>query len=357
MRRRIRAREALTAAALCLALGATGCAKKGMPTGGPPDLDPPRIVNVSPDSGAAAVPLDVTISVEFSEGMEPRGTGAAVELAPPVEIRARRWKGRVLTLELRDSLKLGRTYTLFVGGGARDRHGNALAQPRTVVFTTAETFPPGVLDGKLEAVGFRAPGTLLWCYRDGRAPDSTARDFDALGVADGQGRFRISGLAAPAKWRIWAFADLNFNRSFEPASDLLAAADTTLELTTAAPEARDLLVRMVNPRAPGRFAGSITDTLNDSLGVLRLQVIADADTSRKLLYEVIASGFDFRWDPGAYRVRAFRDLDRNKAWKRETEPASEEMRIVLTPGGELVGAVFLLTRPEPAGAAPTGSGP
>ncbi|MBP8137117.1 MAG: hypothetical protein KAY61_02840, partial [Candidatus Eisenbacteria bacterium] len=88
-----------------------------------------------------------------------------------------------------------------------------------------------------------------------------------------------------------------------------------------------------------------------------LQVIADADTSRKLLYEVIASGFDFRWDPGAYRVRAFRDLDRNKAWKRETEPASEEMRIVLTPGGELVGAVFLLTRPEPAGAAPTGSGP
>ncbi len=357
MRRPIRARRAAAAAALCLVLAATGCAKKGMPTGGPPDLEPPRIVSVSPDSGAANVPLDTKLVVEFSEGMEPRGTGAAVELAPPVEIRSRHWKGRVLTLELRDSLKLGRTYTLFVGGGARDRHGNALSQPRTVVFTTAETFPPGVLDGKLEAVGFRAPGTLLWCYRDGRAPDSTARDFDALGVADGQGRFRISGLAAPAKWRIWAFADLNYNRSFEPASDLLASADTTLELTLAAPEARNLLVRMVNPRAPGRFAGSITDTLNDSLGVLRLQVVADSDTTRKLQYEVIASGFDFRWDPGGYRVRAYRDLDRNKSWKRESEPASEEMRIVLTPGGELVGTVFLLTRPEPAGTAPSGSGP
>ena len=83
----------------------------------------------------------------------------------------------------------------------------------------------------------------------------------------------------------------------------------------------------------------------------------DADTSRKLLYEVIASGFDFHWDPGSYRVRAFRDLDRNKAWKRESEPASEEMRIVLTPGGELVGIVFVLTRPTPGAPPAPGSGP
>ncbi|MCC6652188.1 MAG: Ig-like domain-containing protein, partial [Candidatus Eisenbacteria bacterium] len=88
--RRISA-AAAAAAAFALLLAAAGCAKKGMPTGGPPDLDPPRILTVSPDSGAAAVPLDASIVLTFTEDMEPRGTGSAVELAPPVEIRQRRW--------------------------------------------------------------------------------------------------------------------------------------------------------------------------------------------------------------------------------------------------------------------------
>ncbi len=351
MRRRIRALEACLVAAI-FAGAATGCAKKGMPTGGPPDLEPPRIVRISPDSGAAGVSTGTRIVLEFSEGMEPRGTGDAVELAPPVPIRQRRWSGRVLTLVLGDSLVKGRTYTMFVGGGARDRHGNPLGIARSIVFTTADTFPPGVLDGRIEAVGFRAPGTLLWCYRDGRSPDSTAKDFDALGVADRDGHFRISGVAAPAKWRLWAFADLNHNRSFEPETDLLAGADTTIELTAGRPSASDLFIRMVNPRAPGRFAGSIVDTLNDSLGVLRLIVTNEADTTRRLLYEVIASGFDFKWDPGTYRVQAFRDMDRNKAWKRDTEPASEEMRVIITPAGEVVGVMFLLVRAKPEGGSP-----
>ncbi|MFN8587080.1 MAG: Ig-like domain-containing protein [Candidatus Eisenbacteria bacterium] len=352
MRRRIRALETLALALLVAA--ASGCAKKGMPTGGPPDLDPPRLVRVVPDSGAAGVPLDTRIVLEFSEGMEPRGTGDAIELAPPVRIRQRRWSGRTLTLVLGDSLAKDRTYTLFIGGNARDRHGNPFSIARSIVFTTAPVFPPGALEGKIDAVGFRAPGTLLWAYRDGRAPDSTARDFDALGVADGQGHFRISGIAAPARWRLWAFADLNHNRSFEPDADLLASADTTLELTAELPEAKDLFIRMINPRAPGRFAGSIVDTLNDSLGALRLIVTNEADTTRRLLYEVIPSGFDFKWDPGTYRVQAFRDMDRNKAWKRDTEPASEEVRVVITPGGEVVGLVFVLVR---AGTSPSGSSP
>lgn len=346
-----RAPEALRTLALALALCAAGCARKGLPSGGPPDIEPPRVVRASPDSGAAAVPPDVRLVLEFSEGMEPRGTGDAVELAPPVEIRQRRWAGRVLTLVLADSLKADHAYTLFVGGGARDRHGNPLANARTIVFTTGDKFPPGRVEGRLEAIGFNAPGTLLWCYRDGREPDSTARDFDALGVADVLGEFRIGGLAAPAKWRIWAFADLNHNRSFEPATDLLAPFDTVLTLTADDPLATGVNLRLVNPRAPGRIAGSIVDTLGDSLGVLRLIVTSQADTTRRLLYELVPTGFDFKWEPGTYRVRAFRDADRNKAWKRDAEPASEERLIVIAPGSEQTGVTFVLVRPSPAPAA------
>lgn len=352
MRKPIRAPRALAfvraGAPLVVALAAAlaGCAKKGPPTGGPPDLEPPRVESTSPDSGAAGVATHTTLKVVFSEGMEPRSTGEAVELAPPVEIRQRRWSGRSLTLVLKDSLRADHTYTLFVGSGARDLHGNALAEARTVVFTTAKVFPAGRLEGRIEATGFKAPGTALWCYRDGRAPDSTARDFDALGVADAAGTFRISGLAVPGKWRIWGFADLNRNRSYEPETDLLVRADTTLDLTRDDPVATGIRLRMLNPRAPGRFAGQVTDTLGIATGQLRLASVSLADTTRRLVYEVQDTGtFDLSWEPGTYRVRAFRDLDRNRAWRRDTEPASEEMVVTITPGGELTGVAFLLLRP------------
>jgi len=339
---RARARGAALAALLAL-LSLAGCAKKGPPSGGPPDLEPPRIVSVSPDSGAAAVPRDARVSITFSEGMEPRGTGESVEFSPPVPIRQRRWTGRTMTLVLGESLRADRTYTLFIGGNARDRHGNNLADSRSIVFTTAPTFPAGRLEGEVEAVGFTAPGTLIWCYRDGRQPDSTARDFDALGVVDRTGAFRIAGIETGTSWRVWAFADLNHNRSFEPGSDLLEPADSLVTPTAEHPVARGIRLKLTNAKAPGRFLGVVTDTVSDQSGSLRLIVQSLADSTRRLLYEVPASGsFDLRWDPGTYRVRAFRDRDRDKIWKRDSEPASLEVEVKITPGGELKGATFVL---------------
>jgi len=343
----------LRAAALAALVLAAGCAKKGPPTGGPPDLEPPRMIEASPDSGAAGVSVRPRISVTFSEGMEPRTSGEAVDLAPPVRIRQRRWSGRTLTLVLQDTLKGDHTYTMFVGSGARDLHGNNLVDARTIVFTTAPVFPTGGLEGKIDAVGFKAPGTTLWCYRDGHLPDSTARDFDALGVADAAGNFRISGLAVPGKWRVWAFADLNKNRSFEPGVDLLVPADTLLELSSEHPVASGIRLHMVNPHAPGRFAGSVLDTLGITTGQLRLYAISVADSTRRLAFDATDTGtFDLQLDAGKWRVRAFRDLDRNRAWKKDTEPASPEYVLDVKPGGETTDFVLVLERPQKASSSP-----
>jgi hypothetical protein len=124
-----------------------GCAKKGPPTGGPPDIEPPRLIGSSPDSGAAGVPRNVVLSLSFSEGMEPRTTGEAISIVPPVEFRQRRWSGNTLSLVPQDSLAENRTYTVFLGAGARDRHGNPLAGAPTIVFTTADSLSPGTIEG------------------------------------------------------------------------------------------------------------------------------------------------------------------------------------------------------------------
>jgi len=326
-------------------LAASSCARKQLPSGGPPDTEPPRVLAVTPDSGATSVARSIRPSVEFSEGMDPRSASLAVELAPRVEIKQRRWSGRRLTLVLGDSLGADQTYTLFVGADARDRHGNALVEGRTVPFTTATRFPPGVIEGEVVATGFGAPGTFLWCYPEGRSPDSTARDFEAIGLAGEGGRFSVTGLHVPGRYRLWAFADLNRNHSFEPGQDLLVPADTSLGLTVDRPVASGLRLRVVNPRAPGHVKGTVLDSLKDERGALRLITVSLRDSTRRVLYDVDPSGgFDFAWDPGKYKVRAFRDLDRNKSWKRDEEPASEETQVIVPPGGVIELPAFVLVR-------------
>jgi hypothetical protein len=337
---------------LWLALAA-GCARKLPPTGGPPDLEPPFVVSVTPDSGATSVDRTGRLVVEFSEAMDPRSASLAVDIAPLVEVKARRWSGRKLVLVLADSLRANQTYTLFVGTDARDQHGNSLRGGRTVPFTTAPEFPRGRIAGDVLATGFAAPGTYLWCYPEGKRPDSTARDFEAVGLAGETGAFRVTGLHVPAHYRLWAFADLNHNHSFEPEHDLLVAADTTLSLTADQPEVSGVELHVVNPRAPGSVKGTVLDSLADTRGLLRLIVASVSDTTKRLLYDVDPSGaFDFKWDPGVYRVRAFRDLDRNKSWSREEEPASEEIEAHVRPGGTLELPTLVLVRAVRAGGGP-----
>lgn len=332
--RRHRLAAFLAGAAVAASLAA--CAKREPPSGGPPDIEAPRLITAVPDSGAANVPRDARIALTFSEGMEPRSTGEAVSIAPPVPFRQRRWNGRTLTVVLERSLDSNRVYTLFVSGTARDRHGNPMGTGATVVFTTAHSFPPGRIEGEVEARGMEGPGVYLWCYDASRkgVPDSTGRDFDALGQVDSKSAFRVAGLAVPGSYRLWAFADLNFNRSFEPDNDVLTLVDTTFVLTAEQPVARDVHVRFVNPRALGKVHGTVADSVADSLGVLRVLAVAANDSTLRSVTDVgVDRSFEFGVRAGDWWVRAFRDADGNGKWQPDRERASDAVRVKVEAAG------------------------
>ena len=339
-------------AAVTVAALAIGCGKKGAPSGGPPDLEPPRLIAATPDSAEAGVALGVSPTLTFSEGMEPRSTGDAISISPPVEIRRLRWSGRTVTAVLAESLRADRTYTLFVGAGARDRHGNPVERAVSIVFATGDSFPPGRIHGRIEARGFPVSAANVWCYQGatGREPDSTARDFDALGLVSPEGRFDIVGLPVPADYRLWVFVDLNGNRSFEPVTDVLAAVDTVLALRPAAPSADSVVLRIVNPRAPAVVKGSVLDSLPEREGTLLVMAVADTDTTERALANVSENGdFEIALESGDWTLRAFRDLDRNRVWDRVHEPASAPIRHRAAPAESTVGVVLKL---EPARGSP-----
>ena len=345
------ARSILAAPALLLALGAGACARKGQPSGGPPDVEPPRLIAASPDSGAQGVPRNVSPTLAFSEGMEPRSTGEAISIAPRIDIKERRWHGRTVALVLAESLAANRTYTLFLGRGARDRHGNLLAGGATVVFTTAATMPPGVLEGAIVARGFPPAGNYVWCYDAARGvtPDSTARDFDDIGLTDHDGRFRVVGLTVPGRYRLWVFVDLNHNHSFEPETDILAPVDSLFALTPEAPVASGFTVPVANPHAVGFVRGAVIDSVGGTSGSLLVVAVAAGDSLRRVT--AIADSqrrYELQLRPGSWRVRAWRDLDHSRDWQPALEPASAERRIEVAPASE-DNSVDLVLAPPPGG--------
>ena len=331
-----------------------GCARKGAPSGGPPDIEMPLLTGSLPDSGAARVPRDTRLILRFSERMDPRPTAEAVSIAPRVDIRDRRWSGHTLTIVFAESLRASHTYTVFLGSGARDDHGNPLQGKATVVFSTGDSLPPGVLDGQVVARGFSVGGTYLWCYdaAAGKQPDSTARDFDAVGLADRDGRFRVVGLPVPGRYRLWVFADLNGNRSFEPDADILTPVDTVFALASGQPTATGFVVTVINPRAPGKVRGTVLDSLHLERGVLSVMAVAADDSTRRVMGIVDSEAkFEITLAPGAWLVRAWRDLDRSHDWQRDKEPASEPRRVEVHPASDIVDIALTLVR-APAMAAP-----
>jgi len=300
-----------------------------------------------PDSGAARVGRVAPLVITFSEPMEPRSTSDAVTIVPYVPVKQRRWSGRALTVVLAESLRANQTYALSVGGGARDRHGNPMSSGAAIPFSTADSFPPGAIAGHLQGRGVSVIGAYLWCYAGARTPDSTARDFDALGLADDYGDFRVLGLSVPGTYRLWAFLDLNRNRSFEPANDLLVPIDTTFALSAVAPAATGIEVVVTNPRAPGRVGGAVLDSL---AGNARSRMIAVSEADEHNVIDLACNNereFKLELAPGKWQLRGYRDVNGNGRWEQMTEPASEPYSIEVKPTGEITG-VRLVVQPGAA---------
>jgi len=152
----------------------------------------------------------------------------------------------------------------------------------------------------------------------------------------------------PGQYRLWAFADLNANRSFEPSADLLVAVDTTLSLTTAAPRAAGLHLNITNPRATGRVTGTVVDSLGIGQGDLIVEARQQVDSTKVTRTAAGTRGvYELVLVPDTYFVFAFRDLDRNREWDPLREPASAMFGISLPPAAEVKDLVLVL---RPVGA-------
>jgi len=75
-------------------LCAGSCAQKGFPPGGPPDVTPPNVLFVYPDSGAARVAVNAPISITFDDKMDRESVESAFNITPPTDMESLKWTAR-----------------------------------------------------------------------------------------------------------------------------------------------------------------------------------------------------------------------------------------------------------------------
>lgn len=240
-------------AALALLAGAAGagwgCARAAAPPGGPPDVIPPFVVEVLPDTFALPEERVERVTIRFSERISERpSTGSwvdAVTVSPESgEVRVRHRRD-ALEVEVEEGFREGRVYRVSLAPVVRDLFQNTMLDPFELVFSTGPAFEPTVLAG---LVWDRITGEPLRDHRvEAASGDSTADRHVAR--SDSAGIFALRYVPSGA-YRVVAFPDRNRNRILD-AGEPRGSTSATLA-------AGDTVVTMLSVLAPDTTPAAVT---------------------------------------------------------------------------------------------------
>ena len=231
------------------------CATQVAPGGGPEDKLPPRVAAVYPAPNTTNHPEELYVKLEFDEWVNASIPRSAVSISPPIEGKMKfEVSGKTVELRSRALLDTGTTYTVTFASGIKDLHGNALAKPFNVVFSTGDHIDSLTLSGRVlvndsmtRKKTYPSIGLfLMGAEREGRRylekyRDTVTKALDSLPMltkepplfmtrADSAGNFTLTGLK-PGRYRVVAFVDVNGNQKIEPAQELAGVWVKDLELT------------------------------------------------------------------------------------------------------------------------------
>lgn len=239
---------ALAAAAVL----AAGCARPGLPGGGPPDETPPHVVRTAPADGATLVPPATPIEVEFSEEMNRTTVERALAVFPPTALGRMRWRGPALLATPAAELPDSTTFVVTVGAGAQDDHGVPMAAAASFAFSTGPVVDDCVVAGDVGKDGAPVAGATVWLLAAPAAADSTGRlapsGRAALSGADGGFRFaRVRASRAP--YSLVAFLDADRDGHYDPSRETGAAVDGAALVAAPGDSAVGISIALGPPRA------------------------------------------------------------------------------------------------------------
>ncbi len=199
----------------CVALIAGGCAVPVAPSGGPPDREPPEVVEMRPTNNTVNY-AGRSVELVFNEYVDEGSFLQALEITPePASVPDIKWDGRRVSIRFREPLESNTTYILNLGSRLRDIRNVSLKAPITRAFSTGPEINTARISGRiidpLDGNGIAEMQVFAYAVSDttasGRLPDRPLYRTET----DASGNFRFEYLSR-RPYFVVGVGDRNGNR-------------------------------------------------------------------------------------------------------------------------------------------------
>jgi len=207
------------------------CANVVAPTGGPKDIESPKIESSIPLNKSTNFNTNEVL-IYFDEFVQLKNLQAELVVSPPMEETPEiKSLGKKISIKILDSLSQDQTYTLNFGEAIIDITESNTLKNFAYIFSTGSNLDSIQMSGKvLKAFSFAAPEkafVLLYSNLNDTAPLTTIPDY--IAKCNKNGDFKIQNIK-PSVYKIYAIADANNNYKFDLPNELFAFNDSIYTL-------------------------------------------------------------------------------------------------------------------------------
>ena len=215
-------------ALFCLFLAS--CARIVMPSGGPKDTTPPKVVAEKPESGTTNF-QEKSIKITFDEYVTLNNPVENTIFSPPLNERVEyTTKGKSVVVKIKDTLRENTTYNILFSDCIQDfNEGNKLSS-YNYAFSTGDSIDMHKLFGVVISAETNQPevGVFVMLYENDidSLPLTTRPNY--ITKTDAQGKFIFHHLKSQ-HYKVFALKDINSNLKFDLPNERIAFADNVFQ--------------------------------------------------------------------------------------------------------------------------------
>ena len=184
------------------------CANMAVPTGGEPDVEPPKVVKIFPGQGATNVTAK-KIEIIFDENVTVNNPSEKVIIAPPQKINPTIVAvNRKVSVVLRDTLLPDATYTIDFTDAIVDMNEGNPFDNFSISFSTGDVVDSLGMSGKVLMADNLEPVKGIYVGLHSNMSDTAFTNirFERISRTNDRGEFTIRGVA-PGEYKLYALDD------------------------------------------------------------------------------------------------------------------------------------------------------
>lgn len=211
----------------------TRCANMVTPTGGPKDIQPPKVTEAKPENHHTQFE-GKKIEITFDEFVTLDNASQNVLFSPPLSTKPDiKLSNKTVVIKFKEELRPNTTYTINFGNAVKDLHEGNVFKDYIYSFATGDVLDTLTMAGKVVNADNKKPAenllvTLYVAGSDSLYDFPTQRVPDFIAKTDKEGNFKLEGLP-DTTFLVFALEDMNANLYYDMPNEKVAFLDTLVQ--------------------------------------------------------------------------------------------------------------------------------